>query len=398
MQGDIDRFRELLHWDSCTECGECLVNCRYMNFSRDEAIEDIRRINRGLHGESRAARDCASCYACNAFCPNGAHPYERIHYAWNERYERQGLPARARYLMPGQHPNFRQNLAFTKREKALHDAWSQDEPPATSCLYPGCNLLAMPLLAEGALFDELPVWGRWDLCCGEMFFRMGALAPVMRTARYLTEFYRKKKIDELVFICPAGYNMFSNVLPRQFGARFDFKKTYFTDWFMRKVGEGVFRITRKLSGSVVIHDSCHGRVLGGEFMESQRRLLRMLGLDVVEMNDSRRHGLCCGVAAGCRDYGLLDLAKCGIRGLAAIDRTKADEAGVYCTGCLLTLGIFRLAAPFGKRLRHIVEYARESIGETVERTNTRKAARMALGIGLNALPRYFDPRRFKLDE
>nr|HPN11017.1 hypothetical protein [Spirochaetota bacterium] len=110
------------------------------------------------------------------------------------------------------------------------------------------------------------------------------------------------------------------------------------------------------------------------------------------------HGLCGGVAAGCRDYSLLDLARCGIRGLAAIDRTKADEAGVYCTGCLLTLGIFRLASPFGKRLRHIVEYARESIGETVERTNTRKAMRMALGIGLNALPRYFDPRRFKLDE
>ncbi|HQL83893.1 MAG TPA: 4Fe-4S dicluster domain-containing protein, partial [Spirochaetota bacterium] len=129
MQGDMDRFRELLHWDSCIECGECLVNCRYMDFSRDDAIKEIRKINRGLHGESRAARDCASCYACDAFCPNGAHPYERIHYPWNERYERQGLPARARYLMPGQHPNFRQSLTFTRREKALHDAWSSDEPP-----------------------------------------------------------------------------------------------------------------------------------------------------------------------------------------------------------------------------------------------------------------------------
>jgi Fe-S oxidoreductase len=396
MTGTMDGFRDVLHWDACVECGECLVNCRYMKFTRDEAIAEIRKINRGLHNETRAARHCTSCYACDAFCPNGAHPYERIHYAWNERYERIGLPARARYLMPGQLPNFRQSLKYTKRERELQAAWASDAPPAATCLYPGCNLLAMPLLAEGALFDELPVWGRWELCCGEMFFRMGALEPVRRIARALTEFYRDKKIEELVFICPAGYNMFSNVLPRQFGARFDFKKTFFTDWFMKKVDEGAFRITKKLSGTVVVHDSCHGRVLGGEFLESQRRLLRLLGLEVVEASDTRAHGLCCGVAAGCNSYSLLDLARCGMKGLAALDRAPADEAGVYCTGCLLTLGIFRLARPFGKRLRHIVEYVRESIGERVELTKTRKAAEMAIGIGLNALPGYLDPRRFKL--
>jgi Fe-S oxidoreductase len=396
--GKTDKFRELLHWDKCIECGECLLNCRYMNFSRKEAIADIGKINRGLHRESKAARDCVSCYACDAFCPNGAHPYERIHYVWNERYELMGLPARASYLMPGRLPNFRQSLRYTKREKELQDKWAADEPPAKTCLYPGCNLLAMPQLAGGAIFDELPVWGRWDLCCGEMFFRIGALAPVRKKARHLTEFYRGKGIEELVFVCPACYNMFSNVLPQQFGASFDFKKTHFTDWFMRKLDEGVFRITNILSGTVVMHDSCHGRVLGEEFMESQRRLMRRLGLEVVEPNEQRKHGLCCGVAAGCREYSMFDLARCGFKGLAALDRAKADEAGTYCTGCLLTLGIFRLANPFGKRLRHIVEYAREAMGESVERKNTQKALQMALGIGLNALPRYFDPRRFKLEE
>lgn len=398
MTEDMENFRELLNWDKCTECGECLLNCQYMKFSRDEAVADIRKINRGGHSESRAAKGCISCYACDAFCPNGAHPYERIHYTWNERYERQGLPVRASYLMPGRLPNFRQSLSYTQREKELQDKWAVDKPPAKTCLYPGCNLLAMPLLAQGAIFDELPVWGRWELCCGEMFFRMGALAPVRKTAKRLTEFYQNKDIEELVFICPAGYNMFSNVLPRQFGAKLDFKKTYFTDWFMRKLDEGVFKITNKLSGSVVIHDSCHARVLGEEFLESQRRLLKRLGLTVVEMNENRKHGLCCGVAAGCREYSLIDLARCGFKGLAALDRAKADEAGIYCTGCLLTLGIFRLANPFGKPLRHIVEYAREAIGETVERTNTKKALQMTAGIGLNALPRYFDPRRFKFEE
>ena len=254
----------------------------------------------------------------------------------------------------------------------------------------------MPLLAEGAIFEKLPVWGQWDLCCGEMFFRMGALEPVRKTAKYLTEFYQGKDIEELVFVCPAGYNMFSNVLPKQFGARFDFKKTYFTDWFINRIEDGTFKIKKKLSGTVVIHDSCHARVLGGEFMESQRRLLKILGLDVVETEQNHEHGLCCGVAAGCNSFSLTDLAGCGLKGLAALDRTKANEAAIYCTGCLLTLGIFRLLNPFGKSLRQVVEYAREALGEKAERTNTKKAVQMALGIGINALPKYIDPRHFKL--
>jgi Fe-S oxidoreductase len=396
MSNAMEELREVLGWDKCTECGECLANCRYIKFSRHEAIQEIKKINEGLQEKSKAVRDCMSCYACNAFCPNDAHPYERIHYFWNERYEREGLPARASYLMPGRLPNFRQSLKYTNREKTLHEQWASDEPPAKTCLYPGCNLLAMPLLAEGAIFEKLPVWGRWDLCCGEMFFRMGALEPVRKTAKYLTDFYQGKDINELVFVCPAGYNMFSNVLPEQFGASFDFKKTFFTDWFIDRIEDGTFKIKKKLSGTVVLHDSCHARVLGVDFMESQRNLLKMLGLEVVETEQHHEHGLCCGVAAGCNSFSLMDLSKWGMKGLIALDKSDADEAAIYCTGCLLTLGIMRLANPFGKTLRHVVEYTREALGEKVNRTNTKKALQMALGIGINALPKYLDPRRFKM--
>jgi Fe-S oxidoreductase len=398
MSVAMEEFREVLSWDKCIECGECLANCRYIKFSRHEAIDEIKKINKGLHEKSRAVEKCMSCYACNAFCPKGAHPYERIQYAWNARYEREGLPARASYLMPGRLPNFRQSLKYTERETALHEKWASVEPPAKTCLYPGCNLLAMPLLAEGAIFEKLPVWGRWDLCCGEMFFRMGMLESVKKTAKDLTEFYHGKDIEELVFVCPAGYNMFSNVLPDQFGAKFDFKKTYFTDWFIMRIEDGTFNIKKKLSGKVVMHDSCHARVLGAGFMESQRKLLKMLGLEVVETEQSHEHGLCCGVAAGCNRYSLIDLARCGLKGLIALDKTDADEAALYCTGCLLTLGIFRLVNPFGKRLRHVVEYSRDALGEKAIRTNTKKAVQMALGIGINSLPKYIDPRRFKLGE
>jgi Fe-S oxidoreductase len=140
-------LRDILNWDKCEECGQCLMNCRYMDFSEQEAIEEIKKINKGDVASSKVMKRCISCYACDAFCPNDAYPYERIHYNWDQRYKKDGLPIRASYLMPTRRPNFRQDLHYSSKEKALHEKWANKTPPAKVVLYPGCNLLSMPLLA-----------------------------------------------------------------------------------------------------------------------------------------------------------------------------------------------------------------------------------------------------------
>ena len=254
----------------------------------------------------------------------------------------------------------------------------------------------MPLLATGDIFEKLPVWGQWDLCCGEMYFRMGLLDPVRETAGRLTEFYRDKDIEEMVFICPAGYNMFTNVLPSQFGAEFNFKTTYFSDWFLKELESGSFEITTRLSRDVVMHDSCHARVLGEGFMETQRALLSLLGLTVHETELNRSHGLCCGVAAACSRYSVVDLVIKSIRALRALDTADGDEAAIYCTGCYLTLGCMRLVYPFGKPLFHFLAYVRQAIGENVPPKNTSRAFSLIKGIGTHSLPAYLNPRRFYL--
>jgi Fe-S oxidoreductase len=389
-----ETLKTILNWDNCRECGECLVNCRYMSLSREDAINEIKKINTGDLESSMVLKKCISCYACDAFCPNGAHPYERIHYNWDSRYKTKGLPMRASYLMPTMRPNFREDIPFSVKEKALHEKWGNDAPPAKVVLYPGCNLLSMPLLAEGAIFENLPVWGKWDLCCGEMYFRMGLLEPTERIAEKLTEFYRDKNLEEMVFVCPACYNMFTNVLPKQFGVKFNFKTTFFTDWFLNELNKGTFEIKHKINRSVVMHDSCHARVLGDEFMEKQRLLLRQLGVTIYETPRNKKHGLCCGVAAGTNKYSVFDLSFAGVRQLVTIDMSRGDDAVAYCTGCLLTLSCFRFLNPFGKRLVHPLEYVREAMGEKVIRTNQQKAFWALWGIMTHAIPAYLNPKRF----
>jgi len=389
-----EELRHHLNWDACIECGQCLVNCRYMDLCEQDALREIHNINTGHIAGSEVLKKCISCYACNAFCPRDAHPYERIHYNWDYRYKHEGLPKRTRYLMPTKTPNFRQNLRFTPQEQDLHRKWASETPPARVCLYPGCNLMAMPLLANGMIFDILPVWGRWDLCCGEMYFRMGLLDPVKKIADRLSTFYRDKDIDEMVFVCPAGYNMFTNVLPQQFGAQFHFKTTFFTDWLLNQIENGVIHIEKPLTGSVVMHDSCHARILGNDFMNRQRSLLRLLGLAIYETPYNRAHGLCCGMAAGCNKYSAWDLLVHGMRALRALNKAAGDEVAMYCTGCLLTFEIMRLFNPWSKSTVHCLEYVRTALGEKVPRRHTSRAFQILAGIARHALPDYLSREKF----
>ena len=107
-------------------------------------------------------------------------------------------------------------------------------------------------------------------------------------------------------------------------------------------------------------------------------------------------GLCCGVAAACSRYSLVDLIRYSMKQLLALDAAEGDETAIYCTGCYLTLGCMRLVQPFGKKLVHFLEYARQSIGEDVQNKNTRRSFALIKDISTHALPAYLDPRRFYL--
>jgi len=313
-----------------------------------------------------------------------------------ERYDSHGLPKRASYLLPGRRPNFREDLDYDLSEQTLHQKWNTDTPPAKTVLYPGCNLLSMPLLATGSIFDKLPVWGRWDLCCGEMYFRTGLLDKARQNAEALTRFYSRIDIDEMVFVCPACYNMFTTVLPQQFGAAFHFKTTFFTDWFLKEIENNTFKIKIKLDGSVVVHDSCHGRILGRDFMDKQRHLLEVLGLDIYETPLNKDKGLCCGMAAGAQKFSVIDLIKNSLRQLMILDRSKGKQTAIYCTGCLLMLSAVRPMKPLGKKMCHFLEYIRKALGEDVTRKNIPRAISIFKGIAVHSVPFHFSSKTFKL--
>ena len=178
--------------DKCTRCGECFTRCRYMNLSRQQAIEEIDRLIKGDSG-GEVMKKCVSCQSCDVFCPEDARPYELILEKLNDKYNKTGLPVRALYMLPYQHPNYREDMVplMSDREKELLTSWKKP-PKSGEILYPGCNLLTMPLLFDLKVLKNLPVYGDWEQCCGEPYFRLGALDVVEKIAHKLGSFYTGK--------------------------------------------------------------------------------------------------------------------------------------------------------------------------------------------------------------
>ena len=131
-------------------------------------------------------------------------------------------------------------------------------------------------------------------------------------------------------------------------------------------------------------------------MEKQRHLLEKLGLEVNETQLNKDKGLCCGMAAGAKNFSVIDLIKNSLKQLITLDRSKGKQTAIYCTGCLLMLSTIRPIKPFGKKMFHFLEYIRKALGEDVTRKNISRALSIFKGITLHSVPFYFSSKKFKI--
>jgi Fe-S oxidoreductase len=264
-------------------------------------------------------------------------------------------------------------------------------------LYPGCSVLTLPHLLDAEFMRGVTVSGDFDLCCGEMYFRQGLFEVVERVAEKLTAYYRGRDIGTMLFVCPAGLNMFRNVLPGQFGAEFDFEKKYIGTYLLEKVESGEIEIARELKRSVAVHDSCHARILGDEVMDTARRLYSLMGLEMREMAHNREEGFCCGFAAGCNRYSPTDMVLASIKELWESQKTGAKEMAVYCTACVTTMTMYRWLFPTLQPLRHLLEYFKEATEGGSYHPAQKRSLFMLANITRKAFPRIPSRKTYRIE-
>ena len=385
---------------ACDMCGECLKRCPEFGDSLGDPVDAWRRLVEGEYVKEVMGR-CSSCMTCNVTCPADCNPYGLILYRWHQRARTKGLPVRASLVMPLEPGNAWHRVMgrLPAAERSLLDSWSDLARPELSgkALFAGCNLQILPYMAESRLLEGLPVFGRPDLCCGEVYYRMGVFDKVKSVAEHLERTYSEMGVTELVAYCQACYNVLANVLPRRFGAKFPFEVTYFGDMLADKVLSGELPVRDALKGlRVTLHDPCHSKLLGSEFQDRPRRMLEYMGCEVVEMRHNREAALCCGLGHGAPRYSPLDMAGGITRRLREAKATGAEYLVVYCNSCDLLFSVGTQVTPFIMPVYHLNELVAQALGEPMPRRNLKRARMMMSELFIRGAPKLISPRRFQV--
>ncbi len=392
-------FSEAFDREKCTLCGECFHQCPVMELPLDAAKAEMKALIDGAD-TSHVLQKCTSCHSCNVICPEQANPANLVLQRWYERYSRQGMPSHARYFMPHSDLNFRTFVLdhLPPDEKELVARWD-DDSPCDEIFYPGCNFITVPYLAMTGLLDGLEIRGALDLCCGEMYYRMGRFDQLRDVALKLTSHFKKMGVKRMYIPCTAGMNLFTSILPR-FGGEFNFEMVHILPWLYEKIRSGELEIKNRLGLTATIHDSCHAKAFGEAYMDLPRKLLEELGVTVLEQEYIRDMKLCCGIGGGFSHYSNYNpfrITLAANRALKTSHQPGADVVAVYCAGCMQQLSVAQLINPVrNKPVYHLLELVQMAMGETPERRIRQRARLLLAGVLRHQAPMLLSGKHYTM--
>ncbi|MFO7795187.1 MAG: (Fe-S)-binding protein [Promethearchaeia archaeon] len=401
-------FFDPFNRERCNLCGECLLNCPIMDISKEESVEEMKKL---INGESsEILENCQSCFTCNFYCPQNAHPASLILKRWNEKYKEEGLKKRAKYYITHypQYPNFRSYVMehLPEDTKNLVSEWASLKPLKSDTLtYPGCNVITFAELTQTSLFKDLDIRGRLEYCCGETLFRTGFEDKLREVTQRLDRWFNILKPKNLLVLCTAGTNVFKNILPH-YGLKYTFDsiKSYI-QYLWEKLENNEIVIKKELDMIITIQESCYAKMFGDEYMDLPRKILNSLGCEIIEIDACREDMRCCGIGGGFSvdsSYNPFNLMRSSFRNFKDFRKTEADAICVYCAGCLATLTTAqKLYFKKHMKIYHIIELIQKAIGEEPAITEERKKERASgffWGIMKNQMPMLLSRKRFKIEE
>ncbi len=356
---------------ACNYCGLCFHKCPVMNLQLEAAKKEIESIvKKGV--SKRVLKNCVGCMSCNHYCPNNCAPYALIIKKWNDKYHKNGLPSRAKliltlpYKKPYIHSFIIQKLP--KEELGWINEWEKNiknPERKETMIYAGCNLLIQPYILQSKLFMDQTIFGSTKLCCGEPLYRSGCFKGHELVARTLKRRFEQMGFKRLIMPCLAGYHMFKYVYKKNYGVNMNFEVISMIDWLWDELKSGKFKIT-PLNITAAVHDNCWPKASGNYFFNKVRDLLKLCGVQIIELEHNREDALCCGLSAACANYSIFSLLKHAKIRLKEFKKSKADVIVNYCGGCnwiFLVANTFSLRKKTKQPIYTLIEIIGMVIGE-----------------------------------
>lgn len=373
-------WKQVLDMYSCTECGRCSSHCPatisgkqlaprqlmlnlrdYLYEHEDEVLAaqasasgngDGTPITVGenivgerlIHDEVLWA--CTTCRACEEACPVLIEYVDKIvdmrrHLVQEESRFPAELTRTFKSMETQGNPWGIDAGSRADWAAGLDIPTIADKPDAEYLYFVGCagsfddrhkrTTQALAKVLKAAKVD-FAILGVEEPCNGETARRIGNEYLFQTMAQMAVEVLNGYQVRKIITNCPHCFNTFRNDYP-QFGGNFEV--IHATELVDRLIAEG--RLELNGAGqprAITYHDSCYLGRYNGVFEAPRNILNRLPGVQLREMERSRRFGMCCGAGGGRMWMEEEPTQRVNFRRVEQALETQPDAVAVACPFCM----------------------------------------------------------------
>jgi len=179
-----------------------------------------------------------------------------------------------------------------------------------------------------------PVVSNDEKCCGHDLIWTGDEKNFIKLMEKNLELIKKSGAKKIIFSCPECYRTF-DMDYQDFTGDLDFEFIHLSDYLIELIEDGKLTLPshgKKLSATY--HDSCRlGRHMG--VYDSPRKLIEAVGIDLIEMENTKDKSSCCCVSAwmSCNSATM----KLQLERMEEAKKTGADCLLTFCPKCQIHL-------------------------------------------------------------
>ncbi len=142
--------------------------------------------------------------------------------------------------------------------------------------------------------QEVAYLGTEELCCGHQLIWAGDIEDARKNAQEVVEKIQETGAKTVVCSCAGCFNTFKNDY-KEIGVSIPFKVEHISKFMLpllKKVD-----LKQKMLQKVTYHDPCHLGRHTNEY-KSPRKVIELVGAELVEMERSKKESWCCGAGSG----------------------------------------------------------------------------------------------------
>jgi Fe-S oxidoreductase len=294
----------------CIKCKLCQKECAFLRkYGKPKDISDsynpANKINQGMPFE------CSLCQLCATVCPVKINP-ARMFLEMRRESVRKGK---------GDYPEHGIILRYEKRGTSKRYSYYALPNGCDTIFFPGCALSGTRPDKVLKLYEHLkrtlPSLGIVLDCCTKPSHDLGREQFFQAMFHEMKDYLVRNGISNVIVASPSCYDIFN-----RYGNEVSVVTAY---EYMSKNG---LPDTKTVGGHITIHDSCAVR-FEEKIHEAVRDIVQKKGLQIKEMNHSRKKTFCCGEGGS---VGFLnpDLAN----KWSALRKSETKGRIIaYCAGC-----------------------------------------------------------------